>query len=1070
MMLRRTGSGKEHAGKILQTSRLVRAFAAVLCVLVTAGLMPVRAEAASQRVVRVGYYSEDDSYMKGGSDSTPKSGYAYDYLQKISDYTEWKYKYVYGDWLSLMSALEEGKIDLLFDVSYTSERAEKMLFPKNPAGKETNYLFAREDDQRIDPANFSTLNGKKVGIYGKGVQYTQFLDWEKKNGVTCKLVLYEHSSDRNADLENGKLDALVATDAHTEKTWRPIDTIGSTNYYFAVAKGREDILRELNAAQTQILAASPYYNEELQRKYFSYNVLQQNLTDEEQKWVAEHRTIRVGYLRNYAPYCQTGSNGISGVASVVFRKLRSEHGLRFSARGYDTDSALNRAFQAGKIDVMVPVSDSNWYAEKNGYLITASIASAEMSVVSKNAGVKHLYDRVAVTTDLPLQLPYVKVNYPDAKIVKCAGARECLKAVLSGRATCTVFDSAYLQLHLKNAPELRKLNLSKPYYEDSVALAVHEGDSTLLSVLNKGIAAVGEDQLENSYIQNSLNADKVTFLDMVKSDQLATGLLVLIFAILLAFILLLVQNRKRLIAARRSADRANEAKGQFLSRMSHEIRTPMNAIVGLTAIALAHEQEPQKLNGYLTKIDSSSKVLLSLINDVLDMSAIESGKLRIANVEFDLRTVLDGISSVYYAQCEQKGIHFSMAVNLQSERYVGDSLRINQILLNLISNACKFTDTGGAVRILVNQTARDGETATLRFEVSDTGCGMSEEMLARLFNPFEQASADTARQHGGSGLGLSITKNLVELMKGSIRVESKAGVGSKFTVEIPLRVAPQPEAAGRQPVETLRALVADDEQPAREYTGLILERLGLPYDLAESGQQALALVQQAKQSGKPYDICFLDWKMPSMDGVETTRQIRATAGADTLLIILSAYNVAEVENEARKAGANLFLTKPLFQSTVYNLLLSLSGGALAGPEGTNSEHYDFTGRRVLVAEDNEINREVAEGLLECVHMQADFAVNGERAVKLFASYPPGTYDAILMDVQMPVMDGYEAARSIRRMERPDAKTIPIYAMTADAFAEDVHKALDSGMNGHIAKPIDQHELYRRLREAVLRKK
>ena len=1065
-------SGKPSAENV-RGKGLSRAMAVALCVLLTLGLLPAPAAASSRKVVRVGYYSEADSYMKGGSDAAPKSGYAYDYLQKISDYTGWKYKYVYGDWLSLLGRLQKGEIDLLFDVSYTEERARQMLFSKAPAGKETNYLYSRGDDQRLDPTDFSTLNGKKVGVYGQGVQYTQLLDWMKKNGVTCKPVLYEHSSDRNADLENGKLDAIVATDAHTEKQWRPIDVIGSTNYYFAVAKGREDVLRELDAAQAQILSASPYYNEELQRKYFSYNVLQQNLTDAERDWIAKHENIRVGYLEDYAPYCRTDPKrgGISGVAEEVLRRISAEHGIRFSTRAYADYPALFRAFRAGKIDVMIPVSDSKWLAEQNGYLITASIANAEMSVISKDAGVRHLYDRIAVAAYSPLQLSYVRVNYPGAKIVKCADPRDCLQAVLDGKATCTVIDSAYLQMHLKNTPALQNLNVSKSYYAANVALAVRAGESTLLSVLNKGIAAVGEDQLENSYIQNSLSSGKVTFLDMVKSDRLAAVLLAIIFAILLASVLLLTMNRKRLIAARKAADKASEAKGEFLSRMSHEIRTPMNAIVGLTAIALEHEDEPQKLNGYLTKIDSSSKVLLSLINDVLDMSAIESGKLRIASVEFDLRTVLDGISSVYYAQCQQKGITFSMAVNLTCERYKGDSLRINQILLNLISNAYKFTNVGGEIRILVSQKERDEQTALLRFEVADTGCGMSSEVLSRLFNPFEQASPETARRHGGSGLGLSITKNLVELMNGSIHVESQPGAGSRFTVEIPMRMAPQPETDDAEPLRALRALVVDDEQHAREYTGLILERIGLTYDLAESGQQALALVQQAGQSGKSYDICFLDWKMPGMDGVETTRQIRTLVGADTLLIILSAYDVSEVEEEARAAGANLFITKPLFQSTVFNLLLSLSGGAAwAKQRKAGAEQYDFTGRRVLVAEDNEINREVAEGLLECVHMQADFAVNGKRAVELFASYPPETYDAILMDVQMPVMDGYEAARGIRGLNRPDARTIPIYAMTADAFAEDVHKALASGMDGHIAKPIDRYELYRKLWDAVQRKK
>ncbi len=307
-------------------------------------------------------------------------------------------------------------------------------------------------------------------------------------------------------------------------------------------------------------------------------------------------------------------------------------------------------------------------------------------------------------------------------------------------------------------------------------------------------------------------------------------------------------------------------------------------------------------------------------------------------------------------------------------------------------------------------------------------------------------------------------------MHGTLRVESEQGKGSRFIVELPLQKADAPKEAVRGKLKTLRALVVDDEQYAREYTGTILDRIGLPYDLANSGQQALQLIVKAEQKKKAYQICFLDWKMPDMDGIEVTRKIRSMCGDEALIIIVSAYDVSEVEDAAREAGANLFISKPLFQSTVFDLLLSISGSSAAVKKQQGTEHYDFTGHRVLVAEDNEINREVARGLLEYVHMQADFAGDGKEAIELFSSHPAGTYDAVLMDVQMPVMDGHEAAKAIRALERPDGKTIPIYAMTADAFAEDVGAALASGMDGHIAKPIEPKILYEKLQEAISKAK
>lgn len=1051
----------------------VRIAASVLCAGIVFGLFPLQTAASNAKVVRVGYYSEDDSYMRGGDDAAPKSGYAYDYLQKIASYTGWRYQYVYSDWSDLLNKLENGQVDLLFNVSYTKERAQKMLFAQAAAGKESNYLYTRAENQTIGSADYDGLNGKAIGVYRAdiGEQYMQLIAWLKKYHIQCDVIQYDSSSERNAALENGILDAIVATDAHTDKSWRPIAAIGSSDYYFAVTENRKDLLHDLDDAQARILAESPYYNEELQQKYFSYSVIQQYLTDDEKAWIKQHNQVKVGYVNHYAPYCDTdqSTGAIMGVASTVMDQIGNAYGIHFIAHAYSTYSALYKDFESGKIEVMIPISGDYWLAEQQNYKVTADIADSPMSVVSGDVDMTHLYDCIAVTEDAPLQMPYVKTNFPNAKILKCADMKDCLKAVAEGKASCTVIGNTYLQMQLKNDSELRKLNVSEAKYDMKVTFAVHEDGLTLLSILNKGIASVGEEALENSFLKYSLQSNKVTFIDMIKDDRLAVMLLIAVFLIFSFSIVFLSINRKHLIEARLAADKANTAKGQFLSRMSHEIRTPMNAIVGLTAIAHHHEKEPEKVNDYLNKIDSSSKVLLSLINDVLDMSAIESGKLKIASIKFDLKTVLNGISAVYYAQCEQKGVVFSMAADLNCEYFVGDSLRINQILLNLISNAYKFTEAGGHIDVLVTQTENQDKTA-VSFMVSDTGCGMSQEMLERLFKPFEQESADTARRHGGSGLGLSITKNLVEMMHGTLRVESEQGKGSRFIVELPLQKADAPKEAVRGKLKTLRALVVDDEQYAREYTGTILDRIGLPYDLANSGQQALQLIVKAEQKKKAYQICFLDWKMPDMDGIEVTRKIRSMCGDEALIIIVSAYDVSEVEDAAREAGANLFISKPLFQSTVFDLLLSISGSSAAVKKQQGTEHYDFTGHRVLVAEDNEINREVARGLLEYVHMQADFAGDGKEAIELFSSHPAGTYDAVLMDVQMPVMDGHEAAKAIRALERPDGKTIPIYAMTADAFAEDVGAALASGMDGHIAKPIEPKILYEKLQEAISKAK
>ena len=350
----------------------------------------------------------------------------------------------------------------------------------------------------------------------------------------------------------------------------------------------------------------------------------------------------------------------------------------------------------------------------------------------------------------------------------------------------------------------------------------------------------------------------------------------------------------------------------------------------------------------------------------------------------------------------------------------------------------------------------------LRFTVTDSGCGISEEMQQRIFKPFEQESAQTAQNHGGSGLGLSITKNLVEMMHGAIKLESRKNEGTTFTVDLPFEVDRRAEEYSKTNFKDIRALIVDDDESTVEYTSIVLDRIGVQFDVATSGQEAIDIMAEEYRRGAGYDVCFIDWKMPHMSGVEVTKKIRALFDADTIIIIVSAYDLSEVEAEAKAAGANMFVPKPLFQSTVCNVLMTLSGGKYTKLTADQGE-FDFTSRRVLLAEDNALNKEIATELLEMVNFTVDCAENGQEALDLFTASVPGYYDVILMDIQMPIMDGYEATKKLRISGHPDAAKIPILAMTANAFTEDIATALSSGMNGHIAKPIDTEVLYQALK-------
>ncbi len=531
-----------------------------------------------------------------------------------------------------------------------------------------------------------------------------------------------------------------------------------------------------------------------------------------------------------------------------------------------------------------------------------------------------------------------------------------------------------------------------------------------------------------------------------------------------------VKSKQVLQDALLGAEKANMAKSDFLSRMSHEIRTPLNAVIGMSAIAAASIDDPARVADCLTKINFSSKHLLLLINDILDMSKIESKKMMLHNETFDLFEAVNTFVSTVYPQAKAKGIDFSETMEDFGEQmqYIGDPLRLNQILLNLSSNAVKFTAKGGKITLRVSRIVTRGNTDVIRFVLSDTGIGMTEEEIERIFKPFEQANSSISGRFGGTGLGMSITKNLVELMDGKIMIESEAGVGTSCIVELPFQHSVETEEEPDFADQGLHALIVDDEQEVCEQTTALLNKIKIQAEWVLTGEEAVRDVTLAHRNGEDYDFCLIDWKIPDMDGIEITKCIRNNVGWGLPIVMISAYDYSEIEEEAREAGVNAFLPKPLYKSsvlaTIKTALKKDTGKRVAATEEASLE-----GRRVLVAEDNALNQEVLTTLLQMKGVETSCAENGKQALDLFRASEPGHFDAILMDVQMPVMDGHEAAKAIRNSEHDDAQTVPIIAITANAFSDDISAALSAGMNAHVSKPVDIDVLSRLLSDLLIEK-
>ena len=1059
--------------------------------LLLSAVLPVKAaaETASAKVVRVGSFEDTFNYV---NEKGARKGYGYELLETLSGYTGWQFEYVTCDWSDCFEKLKNGEIDIIGGISYTEDRTQEMLFSDEPMGVEKYYLYADLARADISASDFKTLNGKKIGVLMGTEPEVMLAEWEEKYGLKTEHVNISNNEDVKQKLANHEIDCFVSLEESfwAERGISTITRVGESGIYYAINKNRPDIKEELDDAMRALDEAVPFYTADLYKRYFSMDYTP-ILTGEEKAWLRKHGAIRMGFLASdsgvstFDPATGEFTGVITDYIQFAADCLGNQE-LEFQLVGYDSKEAELDALKSGEIDMIFHCDQNPNLAEEYHFACTNTTWTSNlMAVTNKQHFNENNVNRIAVPQNKLSLKKYLAFYYPQWEIVDCDTQEDAARLVKDGQADCFVTGISSENKYSKKY-SFYSVPLVNPVRS---CFAVNSGNRSLLSILNKTIKAMPVNMLAGALAMYKSSARKVTLSDFIKDNFFKVMLIssIAVAVVLLTILMLLQKARKAEAAARKAAsdtqelnaklqvavekaESANRAKSTFLSNMSHDIRTPMNAIIGFTTLALSNIDDTDRVKDYLGKTLASSNHLLSLINDVLDMSRIESGKIHLEEVEVNLSDVLHDLKTIVSGQIYAKQLELYMDVmDVTDEDVYCDKTRLNQILLNLLSNAIKFTPAGGTVSVRVRQLAgKVRGCGQYEFRIKDNGIGMSQEFAQKIFEPFERERTSTVSGIQGTGLGMAITKNIVDMMGGTIEVQTAQGKGTEFTVCVPMRAQTEQRPVEKiTELEGLKALVVDDDFNTCDSVTKMLVKVGMRAEWTLSGKEAVLRARQALEMSDVYHAYIIDWRLPDMNGIEVTRQIRSLHD-DTPIIILTAYDWSDIEVEAKAAGVTAFCAKPMFMSDLRETLMSALGQKSADAvQGLLPEkNADFKGKHILLVEDNELNREIAQEILREYGFLVDSAENGAVAVEKVSTAAPGSYDLVLMDVQMPIMDGYTATRKIRALDDPARAKLPILAMTANAFDEDRRNALESGMNGFLSKPIVIDDLMQELHKIL----
>ena len=877
----------------------------------------------TQKTIRVGSFEDTFNYV---DEHGVRRGYGYELMQALAGYTGWKFEYVKCDWSNCFEKLENGEIDIMGDISYTDDRAKEMLYSEETMGEENYVLYANLSDTDIVSSDFKSLDGKRIGVL-KGTEPENMLtEWENKYGIHTEHVNVSGNEDVKKKLANNEIDCFVSLEESiwSERGISSVTTIGKSGIYFVMNKERSDIKQELDYAMRQLDQNSPFYKSDLYKKYFTLDYTQ-FLTGNEKSYIQKHGGIRIGFLDNdpIVFSMDKKSGEIRGTLSeyIAYAKdCLGNHTLKFDIEAFDDYDKMIEALQNKEIDVIYYASQNSNVAEKKGYALSNTAWTYSlMAVTNQKKFIEDDTYTVAVPKNKVALKQHIAYYYPQWKLVDFDTINDAANMVVHGKVDCFIMGSSQV-LRFDGNKNFKIIPLTKTM---EACFGVKDGQATLLSILNKTIKAMPSDMLTSAVAMYDSTAYKTTFYSFLK-DHLAV-VLILGFSIIIVILLLLRKARR----AEASAKEANLAKTQFLHNVSHDIRTPMNAILGYSELMKNElkDNDLSKVVEHLNKLQKAGNILLSIINNVLDMARIESGHMELDENYANIEDIRQRLFEMFEDEAKKKNIHVRYTFNVEHKHVMADVTKVEEIFVNILSNAVKYTPSNGSVEVNVDELSCDEPGYMIvRTSITDTGIGMSQEYLDKIFESFSRERM-TSSKISGTGIGMAIVKKYVDLLGGTIDVKSVLGKGSTFIV-------------------TLKYKIADEK-----------------YYL-----------------NKQEENCEVDNKI-------------------------------------------------------------------------------LDGKHILLAEDNDLNAEIALTILERAGLFVDRVKNGIECVNKVIENPVGTYDVILMDIQMPKMDGYKATCEIRNLQDKAKACIPIVAITANAFEEDKKKAIDAGMDGHIAKPINIEDLF-----------